>query len=313
MTNSVSRLAPSPTGALHLGNARTFLVNSALARNHDWTLLMRLEDLDGPRNKPGAGEESLDVLAWLGIDFDGALLRQSEDLEPYRSAMRRLVADRRVYSCDLTRRDIAQAASAPHRGDQEPHYPAAWRPTEADRYRFDRTDTNYRFLVDPVSITIRDEVLGASVHRPHEEIGDFVIWTKGGAPAYQLAVVVDDARQSVTDVVRGEDLLPSAARQELLYAALGVSPPRWWHLPLVVGPDGRRLAKRHGDTRVAAYRQSGVPASRIVGLIAWWCGSVGRREEMSAEEFRAALDLSRLPRDPVTFTQDDHRWLLGNL
>lgn len=309
-TNPVSRLAPSPTGALHLGNARTFLVNWALARNAGWTLLMRIEDLDGPRIKPHAAAAAIDTLHWLGIDHDGPVLTQSEDLSCYRQAMSRLSARGVLYACQLTRRQIQQAASAPQEKGHELRCPAELRPADPQAFQFSHDESNYRFMVAPETISIEDQFAGPSTHTPHREVGDFVVWTRRGVPAYQLAVVVDDARQGVTDVVRGDDLLPSAARQTLLYRALGLTPPRWWHLPLLRGPDGRRLAKRHGDTRIEHYRQQGTTPERIIGLLAEYCGVPGPRREMSAADFRARFDLDRLPRQPVTFTQADHQWLL---
>lgn len=314
MTPRVTRLAPSPTGALHLGNARTFLINWAIARTNGWRVLMRLEDLDGPRIKPGAAESVLQILRWLGIDWDGDSLTQSTDLAPYRSALARLVAEHRAYQCALTRAEIEQASSAPHAGEHELCYPPELRPNADDhqRYREDQCDVNYRFVVPDRSIEIHDEVMGRSVHRPFDEIGDFVIWTKRGTPAYQLAVVVDDLRQGVSDVVRGNDLLPSAARQTLLYDALGESPPRWWHLPLIIGADGRRLAKRHGDTRLDVYHAAGVAPERIIGLLARWSGiPLGRKESLSAREFCAAFTLERLPRTPMVYREEDHAWLLS--
>jgi glutamyl-tRNA synthetase len=310
MTNRVSRLAPSPTGALHLGNARTFLVNWCLARQHGWTLLMRIEDLDGPRVKRGTADAALDVLAWLGLDHDEDVTVQSDDLEPYRRAMRDLAARDVVYACSLSRREIEAAATAPHEGEHELRFPPELRPADPAR-RFDAEDTNYRFALEPGKITIADEFAGPTTHEPFVEVGDFVVWTKRGVPAYQLAVVVDDARQGVTDVVRGADLLPSAARQTLLYRALRLEPPRWWHLPLVLGPDGRRLAKRHGDTRLEHYRAAGVAPERVVGLLARWCGIISRRDELDAASFRDRFDLSRLPREPIRFDEDDDAWLTG--
>jgi glutamyl-tRNA synthetase len=324
MTNRTTRLAPSPTGALHLGNARTFLITWAIARQDNWNLLMRVEDIDGPRVKAHAADEAIDTLRWLGIDFDGEILHQSHDLEPYRHAMRKLAAMRMVFPCALTRTEVEAASSAPHEGENELRYPPELRPAAIHPDCFDDDATNYRLLVEDETIIIHDEFLGQSQHNPHQEIGDFVIWTKRAMPAYQLAVVVDDARQGVTDVIRGADLLPSAARQALLYRALGLAPPRWWHLPLVLGADGRRLAKRHGDTRISAYRKQGVRPERIIGLIAAWSGAGQRpgqspylatsgpsaREEMSASEFRDCFDLRTLPRTPIVFTEPDHQWLL---
>lgn len=312
MTVRVTRLAPSPTGALHLGNARTFLINWAIARTNDWRVLMRIEDLDGPRIKADAAAAALRTLSWLGIDWDDEPLTQSRDLTPYRRALRRLAEQRQAYSCPLSRAEIAQAAAAPHAGEHELRYPPELRPSEDERFRIEREDTNYRFVTPDRVIEIHDAIAGHVKHSPFEEVGDFVIWTKRGEPAYQLAVVVDDARQGVTDVIRGDDLLPSAARQELLYEALGLNAPRWWHVPLVVGPDGRRLAKRHGDTRIDVYHAAGVRPERIIGLLARWSGvPLGANESLSAEEFRAAFDPARLPRTRIVFTEQDHAWLLS--
>jgi glutamyl-tRNA synthetase len=307
----ISRLAPSPTGALHLGNLRTFLVNWALARQSGWRLIMRLEDLDGPRVRAGAARRMLDVLAWIGIEHDGAPIVQSADLDPYRAAMRSLAGRGLVYPCALSRRDIELAARAPHAHEHELRFPPELRPAARPRV-FDREDTNYRLVVDDAAITIDDAIAGRTEHRPGAEVGDFVVWTRRGVPAYQLAVVVDDARQHVTDVVRGDDLLPSAARQTLVYRGLEAAGiPRWWHVPLVLGPDGRRLAKRHGDTRVDRYLAAGVPVERVVGLVAYWCGISEERRPLGAAGFRDAFDLARLSRSPITFTEDDEAWLLS--
>lgn len=314
MASGVSRLAPSPTGALHLGNARTFLVNWALARRRGWRILLRIEDLDGPRVKADAADLAIDLMRWLGLDWDGEVLVQSRDLEPYRDAMRTLARRGLVFACDLTRSQIQDAASAPHGSDGEVRFPPDLRPgrANANAWRFDQEDTNYRFLVPPEEVVVEDEIAGRTTHRPWEEIGDFVVWTKRAVPAYQLAVVVDDARQGVTEVVRGDDLLPSAARQTLLYRALGLTPPRWWHLPLVVGEDGRRLAKRHGDTRVASYREAGVTPERVIALLARRSGIPDAGEAMTARAFRERFDPATLPASPTVFSGADHRWLLGD-
>jgi len=309
MTNRISRLAPSPTGALHLGNARTFLINWALARQRDWRLLMRIEDLDTPRIKAGAADQTLDILCWLGLDYDGTPLRQSSDLAPYRAALEAVVERRLAFACRLTRRDVERAASAPHLGEHELRCPPELRPADPGAFRVGRADANYRFVTPDETIEIADGFAGIRRFSPFDEVGDFVIWTRRDEPAYQLAVVVDDARQGVTDVVRGDDLLPSAARQSLLYRALGLVPPAWWHVPLILGPDGRRLAKRHGDTRIDHYRTAGAGPERIVGLLAFWSGITPGREEMSADDFLRRFELDRLGREAVIFTQEDDRWL----
>jgi len=309
----VTRLAPSPTGALHLGNARTFLLTWALARRLQWRILMRIEDIDGPRIKPGATQETLDILRWLGLDWDGEPILQSADLAPYEAAAAKLAERGLIYSCDLSRREIEAAGSAPHAGENEIVYPPSLRPArdDPDRWRFGRANANYRLASPDREIAFRDQVAGPRHHRPIDEIGDFVVWTRQGTPSYQLAVVVDDARQGVTDVIRGDDLLASAARQMLLYEALRLRPPTWWHLPLVVGTDGRRLAKRHGDTQLSAYREAGVSPQRIIGLLAWWSGTLASPEPLEAGEFALRFTIDTLPRQRITFTREDHEWLLS--
>jgi len=282
---------------------------------------MRMEDLDGPRNKPDAAQQALDILQWLGLDYEGELLVQSHDFTPYRHAMHTLAQQRVVYACQLSRSEIAAAASAPHDPPrstaqqpfgQELHFPTHLRPEDDAAYRFDDEQTNYRFVVQQETLVIDDAFAGRSEQCPYDDVGDFVIWTRSGGPAYQLAVVVDDARQGVTDVFRGDDLLRSAARQELLYRALGWAAPRWWHVPLVLGPDGRRLAKRHGDTRISTYREAGVRPERVIGLLARMCNLVTDRCEMSIADFLDGFSLDSLSREPVTFTKDDHRWLIAD-
>jgi glutamyl-tRNA synthetase len=304
-----TRLAPSPTGALHLGNARTFLVNWALARRRGWRIVLRIEDLDGPRIKPESAEQIVGTLAWLGLDWDEGPSVQSDDLSPYRAAIERLASGGFVFPCSLTRTQIERAASAPQEGSHEVRCPSGLRPKTWDR-RFADAAANWRFASAPGAVRFDDEFAGPQSVEVAETIGDFVVWTKRGTPAYQLAVVVDDHRQGVTRVVRGDDLLDSAARQLLLYRALGFSPePAYAHLPLVIGSDGFRLAKRHGDSRLEAYRSLGVPPEAVVGLIASWCGGGRERATMTAREFSERLELSRVPKKPIVFTAEDDAWL----
>lgn len=284
-----------------------------MARRFGWRVVLRIEDLDTPRVKPGAIENTVETLAWLGMDWDAGPTVQSDDLGPYRAAMKTLAARGIVYPCALTRREIEAAASAPHRADgagaHESVYPAELRPAERPTV-FDREDVNWRFVVEPGAVVFEDGVRGGQRVDVSGEVGDFVVWTKRGQPAYQLAVIVDDALVGVDRVVRGDDLVGSAGRQMLLYRALGIGPkPVYWHLPLVVGPDGRRLAKRHGDTRVSSYREAGVWAQRVIGLIAAWCGVIDRPEAMSAAEFVERFDVGRLPRSDIVFTEDHDAWL----
>lgn len=323
-----TRLAPSPTGALHLGNARTFLVNWALARQAGQRVILRIEDLDSPRVKSDASEQAIDVLRWLGLDWDGEPIYQSADLSPYREALEVLSGKGLIYPCQCTRKEIQQAQSAPHEDDHELRYPGTCRPEISSRFQvsgfkleggdaapalLEADDTTaWRVCIPNEPVTFHDVLHGEQTVNVQQQVGDFVVAAKRGLPAYQLAVVVDDARQGVTEIVRGDDLLRSAARQIWLYRMLDLEPlPRYIHLPLVLGADGKRLAKRHGDTRLLHYRNQGVPAERVIGLLAWWSGVTARREATSTQVFAERFTLDRLPHEPVTFTPEDEAWLLN--
>ena len=311
ISRQTTRLAPSPTGALHLGNARTFVINWALARRRGWRILLRIEDLDTPRVKPGATESTIEILRWLGLDWDNGPAVQSADLEPYREAMTILARRSFTYPSDLTRGQVEAAASAPQEGVHEVAFSASMRPPLVAR-EFDDPATNWRFVTPAGPVRFDDAFAGPQSQDPSATVGDFVIWTKRCQPSYQLAVIVDDHRQGVTQVVRGNDLLDSAARQLLLYRALGYSPePGYTHLPLIRGTDGKRLAKRHGDTRLESYRAAGVAPERVRGLIAHWSGFPGPRCPLSTQDFVAGLDLSHVPHKDVVFTPEDDTWLRG--
>lgn len=306
-----TRLAPSPTGALHLGNARTFLINWALAKQRGWRIVMRLEDLDGPRVKQHADQQALDVLTWLGLTWDEGPYRQRHDLTRYHKALRKLAAAGQIYRCTCTRSQIVNAQSAPHEDQHELRYVGTCRPPQgqAVEYAAEENDIAWRLHADDEQVTFEDEFAGPFSHNVQQTVGDFVVATKAGLPAYQLAVVVDDHDQGVTHVVRGDDLIRSTPRQLMVYRRLGLTPePTYIHVPLVLGTDGRRLAKRHGDTRLITYADAGVGADRLVGLMGSWCG-LGERRPMTADEFAEAFDLANLSHDPVTFTEDDDAWL----
>lgn len=288
-------------------------MNWALARKRGWRILLRVEDLDTPRTREGAAEQAIDDLRYLGLDWDEGPAYQSPLLGtegPYAAALRRLRDAGHTYPCPATRRDL-EAASAPHEGDpHELRYPNLWRPPAPPLPA--GVPLAERLIVPPGGVAFVDAVAGPRAFDVGGTVGDFLLWTKAGLPSYQLAVVVDDARQGVTHVVRGNDLLPSTSRQVLLYQRLGLGPPpAWFHLPLVRGEDGRRLAKRHGDTRLASYREAGVPGERVVALLARWSGMPAELagEAMTAAAFAHAFELRDLPADDVTFTREDHAWL----
>src|SRR5512140_665086 len=265
------RCAPSPAGPLHLGNARTALLSWLAARAAGGAYLMRVEDLDAPRVRPGAEERLLADLRWLGLDWDEgpdvggpfAPYRQSERAPLYAAALGRLRDAGAAYPCFCSRAEVAAAALAPHGpGDEGPRYPGTCRelsPAEVAR-RSQVRPPAWRFRVPPGRVEFRDGVHGPQVRDVAAETGDFVIARADGIAAYQLAVVVDDAAMGVTEVVRGDDLLGSTARQLLLYRALGLPAPRFAHVPLVNGDDGARLAKRHAALSLDELRARGADA-----------------------------------------------------
>jgi glutamyl-tRNA synthetase len=277
MSTVVSRLAPSPTGLLHLGNVRTFLWAWLSARAQRGKVIMRIEDLDSPRVKAGVTEKMLDDLKWLGFDWDEgpAGCVQTERREYYAHIHERLRKLGATYPCVCTRGDIAAAQSAPHEGDAELRYPGTCRgrfTDEAQAFAATGRTPAWRLKVEPGAITFDDLVSGAHRIDVAETAGDFVVAKAPDNPAYQLAVVADDIAMGVTEVVRGDDLIPSTARQILLYRLLNAPLPRYGHAPLVVGPDGKRLAKRHGDARIATFRAADVKPARIIATLAHWSG-----------------------------------------
>jgi len=271
------RLAPSPTGLLHIGHARTFWVAQERARARRGCLILRNEDLDRARCKPQFVTAMYEDLRWFGLDWQegpdrgGSLgpYSQSERLEIYLAAFERLRANRSVYPCTCSRQDVVRALGAPHAGEQEPVYPGTCRPDAG--FRLTRTGdsaagsgskpsirVNWRFRVpDGEAISFMDGGYGAQEFVAGRDFGDFVVWRHDAVPAYQLAVVVDDAAMGVTEVVRGADLLASTARQLLLYRAFGFRPPRFYHCPLVTDLAGARLAKRHDALSLRALRERG--------------------------------------------------------
>jgi glutamyl-tRNA synthetase len=307
----IGRLAPSPTGAQHVGNARTYLIAWLSARSRGRRVVLRIEDIDSSRVKKGADRQACLDLQWLGLDWDEGPIIQSERMAEYRAALIRLQERELVYPCTCTRSDVERAASAPHLEHEGPAYPG----TCAGRQVHDAaklTDRPYcwRFRVPAETPAFVDGFQGTTRIDLRRVGGDFVVWKApslgmiGTSPAYQLAVMVDDAAQGVTEVVRGDDLIPSTPRQLLLYQALGLTPPHFIHVPLVVGPDGRRLAKRHGDTRLSALREASVRPEMLLGLLAWSCGWLSTIEPITPRELLPLFRWDTIPRAPFVLTPE---------
>jgi glutamyl-tRNA synthetase len=309
--NPTGRLAPSPTGAQHVGNARTYLIAWLSARGRGGRVALRVEDIDSPRVKAGAATQACADLRWLGLDWDGEPVVQTERLALYGTALRALQTRELVYPCTCTRGDVGRAASAPHAEHEGPVYPGSCAGRRvADAAALGDRPYCWRFRVPADSPSFVDGFRGPTHIDLRAVGGDFVVWKAPqepgaeGGPAYQLAVVVDDAAQRVTEVVRGDDLVPSTPRQLMLYEALGQPAPRFVHVPLVVGPDGRRLAKRHGDTRLSALRAAGVQPEALLGLLAWSCGWAGRVRPVTARELLPLFRLETIPPAPFFLTPE---------
>jgi glutamyl-tRNA synthetase len=316
------RFAPSPTGPMHLGNARTALLAWLAARAAGGRLVMRVEDLDRPRIRPGMEERILAELRWLGLDWDegpdaggtAGPYRQSERLPLYQAALARLQGSGLVYPCFCSRAEVARAAEAPHGpGEDGPRYPGTCRDLAAGerRERSRRHPPAWRFKVEAGAVAFADGLHGPQAFDVATQVGDFVVARADGVPAYQLAVVVDDAAMGVTDVVRGDDLLASTARQLLLYRALGSPPPRFTHVPLLVGLDGKRLAKRHGALSIGELRRRGADPRRVVALLARLSGLVGDERSLDPADLVAGFGFARVPRAPAVLRLEDVEGLVA--
>ncbi len=302
----VGRLAPSPTGGLHLGHARTFLLAWLAARHAGGRILLRIEDLDTSRVRAEAKAGALTDLRWLGLDWDegpdvvgpsGPYI-QSERLGVYEAALERLKRTELVYPCTCTRAEIERAAAAPHAEDEGPVYPGTCaHRTAADALGLDRPFA-WRFRVPTGEVEWDDWFMGPTVLDPSRLGGDFLVGRPQAGPAYQLAVVADDAAMGVNQVIRGDDLVPSTPRQILLYRALGWVVPRFAHVPLAIGPDGRRLAKRDGSIKLATLRESGLDPRKLVGWLAHSCGWTDAIVASTPRDWIGRFDLSTVPKGP---------------
>ena len=350
----VGRLAPSPTGALHWGNVRTFMIAWLRARSQGGRVIMRMEDLDHPKDKPGAAAQAVEDLRWLGFDWDEEYV-QSERKALYREALeilRNLPIPQsnnrtieqsnnqtieqfpQVYPCVCSRKDVESAQSAPHAGEQL-HYPgtcrgrfSSWR----EAYAAKGAAPCWRFAVPAGTVVeFEDAFAGKFRQDVGETLGDFPLARDEFGAGYTLAAVVDDLLMGVTEVVRGDDLLAATPAQILvaraLQAACASQPhapsqllnplnfstlstlstistlsasrlPAYCHVPLVVGPDGRRLAKRHGDTRVSTFRQEGGRPEKLLGRLAASCGWCGPDERVTLRELLGRFNLSTIPHTP---------------
>lgn len=332
----IGRLAPTPSGYLHLGNARSFLLAWWWAMHAGGQVVLRIEDIDKTRCKPEYTQAAIDDIDWLGLtcqkaragsasDRSAREWAQSERTTIYRKHLQQLIESGQAYPCTCTRKDIEQASSAPHGDDPSPPglrpggdpgegpiYPGTcrgrWRDAEHAQQETGIKPA-WRFEFRGIW-RFHDEVQGG-VEIDASTLGDFVLWRRDDLPSYQLAVTVDDAAQGVTQVLRGRDLVASTARQLALYRALGLTPPdQWAHVPFVQDA-GRRMAKRDGDLSLKQLRQTGVSPERVIGLLAFSAGLLPAPRPATAAELVGGFDMQRIGRADCELTAQQLAWLRG--
>ncbi len=301
---AVGRFAPSPTGPLHLGNLRTALVAWLFARSAGSGFLVRMEDLDRVQASREHEAAQLAELAALGIDWDGEVVRQSERFDRYEAAIAQLADRSMTYPCYCTRREIREAAAAPHDGPvPDGAYPGTCRELTAAQRAAKEAEGRppaLRLRGPNATLGVHDDLLGAVVAL----VDDVVLRRNDGVPAYNLAVVVDDAAQGVEQVVRAADLAASAPRQRFLAEALGLPPVRYAHVPLVLGPDGARLAKRDGAVTLEEQEAAGRSAGEVVAILARSLGLDAPEATLSPRQLIDRFDASRL--DPAPWSLPTH-------
>ncbi|MFO0939150.1 MAG: glutamate--tRNA ligase family protein [Pirellulales bacterium] len=317
----IGRLAPSPTGTLHLGNARSFLLAWLSIRQQNGTLVLRIEDIDSPRVKSGAVQSTIDDLRWLGLDWDfgpdmhdgrvqGVSVTQSQRLSRYREVLLKAHSRWTSLSMRCTRSQIAQAAaSAPHELGlsqlEGPIYPGTCRNRLSETSRsffFSEADpAALRWAFSDGEMTWFDGLLGPQKADPSKQLGDYVIGRATGQPSYQLAVVVDDQDMGVDEVVRGDDLVVSTYRQLALLKHLGWDVPKYYHVPLVLDADGRRMAKRQGDS-LSFFREQNESPQAIIGYLAYSLNLIPKPKPYSPQDLVGKLDWQRIPKLPTKFT-----------
>jgi glutamyl-tRNA synthetase len=308
------RYAPSPTGLIHVGNARTALAAWLSVRSRSGSFVWRLEDLDPPRVVPGMAEAAMEDLAWLGLDWDEgpdvggshAPYVQSERSTVYEEALARLAASGRLFPCRRSRKDLQAISSAPHGLEGTSPYPAAFRPQrlDPDWYRSEQADAALRFRVDDRAVEWLDRVYGPQTEQVDRTVGDFVLKRRDGLYAYQLAVVVDDLLMGIDEVVRGSDLLESTARQIRLVEALGGKPPVYAHVPLVVNAQGEKLSKRDSGLTLKSLRQAGVRAEQLVGYFGWSLGLQDQPKPLAAKELLEHFTWDKVGHETWVLPQD---------
>ncbi|MCX2722559.1 glutamate--tRNA ligase [Roseibium salinum] len=296
----VTRFAPSPTGFLHIGGARTALFNWLFARHHGGKMLLRIEDTDRARSTQEAIDAILDGLDWLGLDWDGEPVSQSSRVERHRQAVEQMIAAGAAYRCYCSAEEVEAMREKARAEGKPPRYDGTWRdrdPSEAP----EGVAPVVRIKAPLEGETVVDDLVQGRVVIPNKDLDDFVLMRSDGAPTYMLAVVVDDHDMNVTHIIRGVDHLTNAARQTLIFQALGWDVPAMAHVPLIHGPDGAKLSKRHGATGAETYRQMGYLPQALRNYLARLGWSHGDDEIMSLEDMIKWFGLDAIGQSPARF------------
>ncbi len=295
----VTRFAPSPTGFLHIGGARTALFNWLYARGRGGRFLLRVEDTDKARSTPEATAAILQGMAWLGLDHDGEVVSQSAGAARHADVALQLLTEGKAYKCFATQDEITAFREAARAAGTSTLYRSPWRDADTDTH----PDAPFAIRIKAPSggeTVIRDQVQG-DVRIGNDQLDDMIILRSDGSPVYMLAVVVDDHDMGVTHVIRGDDHLNNAARQMMIYDAMGWDVPVWAHIPLIHGPDGKKLSKRHGALGAQEYQAMGYPAAGMRNYLARLGWSHGDDEFFTDEQARDWFDLGGIGKSPARF------------
>jgi glutamyl-tRNA synthetase len=307
MSEVRTRFSPSPTGALHLGGAHTALFNWLIARHYQGTFILRIEDTDQERSQDKFVTEILDAMTWLGLDWDEGPYRQMERLPLYRDYINRLLASGAAYYCNCPPQDAQTRQAILARGEK-PKYDGHCRELNLPA----GPDTAVRFKTHPTGVTHWDDQIKGPIAFENQELDDLVLQRADGIPTYNFAVVVDDLTMAVTHVIRGEDHIPNTPRQLLIYEALGVTPPLFAHMPLMLGKDRAKLSKRHGALPALAYREQGFLSHALNNYLARLGWSHGDQEIFSRKELIEFFTLNHVTKSPGVFDEEKLMWLNGH-
>jgi glutamyl-tRNA synthetase len=309
------RFPPSPTGLLHVGSARTALYNWLFARHHGGVFVFRIEDTDVARSTPEHAEQAMRVLRWLGIEWDEGPFRQSERIGLYHEVVERLLMEGKAYRCYCTPQELDAERERRRAANLPLVYSGRCRNlTDAERAAFEAEGRlpAIRLRVPETGETVFEDIVRGTVRVPNETVGDHVIVRSDGAPTYQFANPVDDIDNRITHIVRGEDLLSSTPRQLALYDAVGARRPIYAHLPMILGPDGKRLSKRHGATSVEEFQSRGYLPDALCNYVALLGWSYDERTTvMTRDELVERFTLERVGRSPATFDYQKLEWMNG--